>query len=250
MTLIEVIVAAALATIVIGASAALFATADKSALGSQRGAQLLAVADQQIEKIRQEVKTNASGFSGLTMSCDPSNTTCVPVPGSGVNGTLSYNTHVFTDPNHWVSSSSGCGSNSEGFLIESNWDSSNEGALSSVAPWTSCPTGAEPLVVAGGGIVTPYQTVTVGTGSASVYEYVTDTYVGCAGSTVNSSLGACGSSTNSDARRLIVAVVPDNGGSLDSGVNAPQYMSTIFTNPVPSNQVNTSIGLSLGLSLG
>jgi hypothetical protein len=249
MTLVEVIVAAALATLVIGASAMLFATADKSALGSQRGAQLLAVANQQIEKIREEVKTNASGFSGLSMSCDPSSSACVPVPSSGVNGTLSYNSHVYTDPNHWISGSQNCGSNSEGYLIESNWDSSAEGALGSVAAWTGCAAGAEPLLV-GGGIVVPYQTVTVGSGTASVYEYVTDTYVGCAGSSVNSSLSACGSATNNDARRLIVAVVPNNGGSLNSGVNSPQYMSTVFSNPVPSNQVNTTLGLTLGLSLG
>jgi type II secretory pathway pseudopilin PulG len=250
LTLVEVVVAAMLATIVIGASAALFATADNSALGTQRQAQLLAVANQQIEKIRDQVKTNTSGFSALAMSCDPSSAACVPVPSGGSGAQLSYNSNVYTDPNHWVSSSSGCGANNEGYLIESNWDSSDEGPVSSVAPWTGCPTGGEPLLVSAGGIVTPYQTVTVGTGTATVYEYVTETYVGCAGSSVNSSLSACGSSTNSDARRLIVAVVPNNAGSLDRGVNSPQYMSTIFTNPVPSNQVNTSIGLSLGLSLG
>jgi hypothetical protein len=28
------------------------------------------------------------------------------------------------------------------------------------------------------------------------------------------------------------------------------YLSTIFTNPVPSNQVNSSIGLTLGSTIG
>lgn len=246
-TLIEVVVAAGLSALVIGASAALFVNGDNSALASQRQSQLLAVANQQIEQVRQLVKT--TGFSGLAMSCDPSSSACVPVPTGGVNGTLSGSSTVFTDPNHWVASSSGCGTSSEGFYIESNYDNSTEGALANVYPWTGCPTGAEPLYIQGGGFVTPYHTVTVGSGSATVYEYVTETYVGCASQSVNSSLSACGTATNADARRLVVAVVPNNG-ALNQGPNAPQVVSTIFTNPVPSNQVNTSIGLTLGLQLG
>jgi hypothetical protein len=71
--------------------------------------------------------------------------------------------------------------------------------------------------------------------------YVTDTYVGC-----TSAASTCAG----DARRLIVAVVPDNHGRLDIGQNSPAYVSTIFTNPVPSNQSNSSIGLTLGLNIG
>src|SRR5581483_8558610 len=57
-TLIEVVVASALAAIVIGATAALFVTGSNSALGTQRQSQLLAVANQQIESVRQLVKTS------------------------------------------------------------------------------------------------------------------------------------------------------------------------------------------------
>lgn len=240
-SLIEVIVAAALAVIVIGASADLFVQSNDSSLSSQRQAQLIAVADQQIEHIREQVKTNSGGFSALAMRS---------APNAGTSSTLSYSSATHTDPNDFVSSASGCGSSNAGYLIEANYDSSTEGTAAGVAPWSGCAAGAEPLLVQSGGIVTPKQTVGYGSGTATVYEYVTETYVGCGDATVNPSLAACGASTAGDARRLIVAVLPDGVGGFDKGPNSPQYVSTIFTNPVPSNQVNTSIGLTLGVNIG
>ena len=238
-TIIEVMVAAALGALVIGAGAALFAQSNDSALGSQRQSQLLAVADQQIEQIREQVKTNPAGFSALAMSAAPS---------AGTNSTLSYSNTAHVDPNDFVSSSTGCGPNNAGYLIEANYNSTTEGLAPTVSPWTGCATGAEPLVIAAGGIVTPKQTVTLGSGTATVYSYVTDTYVGC---TTAGGLGNCSSATG-DVRRLVVAVVPGNGGRTTNniGPNAPAFVSTIFANPVPTNQVNSSIGLTLGLSLG
>jgi hypothetical protein len=166
-----------------------------------------------------------------------------PAPPS--NSTLSDGSTAHTDHNDFVSSSSGCGSTNAGYLIEANYDSTSEGIAPGFTPWSGCTTGAEPLVVQSGGIVTPKQTnVPVGSDTATVYTYVTETYVGC-----SSSLGSCTAAAG-DARRVIVAVLPNNGGRYDIGQNSPVYLSTIFTNPVPTNQVNNSIGLTLGVNLG
>jgi prepilin-type N-terminal cleavage/methylation domain-containing protein len=233
-TLIEVIVAAMLAAIVIGAGAALFTTGDVSALAAQRQSELIAVADQQIEAIHEAVKVD--GFSALAMQT---------LPAAGSNSTLSYSSTTHTDPDDFVSSSTGCGTSSAGYMIEANYDDTAQGTAPGVSSWSGCPAGAEPLVVASGGIVTAKQTgVTVGSDTATVYTYVTDTYVGC-----SSSLGSCSSATG-DARRVVVAVLLNNSGNHTISQSSPVYVSTIFTNPVPSNQVNSSIGLTVGARLG
>ncbi|MEA2159113.1 MAG: hypothetical protein QOD66_1493 [Solirubrobacteraceae bacterium] len=233
-TMLEVLVAALISAIIIGAGAELFSVGDDSSLAAQRQSALIAVADQQIENIRQSVKTG--GFASLAMST---------APAAPSNSTLSYSSTAHTDPNDFVSSSSGCGATNAGYLIEANYDSTSEGIAPGVAPWSGCTTGAEPLMVQSGGIVTPKQTnVPLGSDTATVYTYVTETYVGC-----SSSLGSCTAAAG-DARRVIVAVLPNNGGRYDIGQNSPVYLSTIFTNPVPTNQVNNSIGLTVGANLG
>ncbi len=234
ITIVEVLVAAMCLALVAGAAATLFITGADSSLASQRQAALISVADQQIQQVRLGVKKN--GFAALAMNA---------APAAGTNATLPYAGTTHTDPNDFVVS---CGS-TLGYLIEANYDNTAEGAPPGVAPWTGCPATstqvAEPLVVQAGGIVTPKLTgVPVGGDTATVYEYVTDTYLGC-----SSSLGNCASATG-DARRVVVAVVPNNHGRYDAGQNAPAYISTIFTNPVPSNQAGGSIGLTLGAKLG
>ena len=47
---------------------------------------------------------------------------------------------------------------------------------------------------------------------------------------------------------MIVAVVPDSPSTF--GQASPVYVSSILTNPVPSNQPNSSVGLTLGLTIG
>jgi prepilin-type N-terminal cleavage/methylation domain-containing protein len=232
-TMIEVLIAAVISVTVIGAGAALFSTGNGSALASQRQGELISVADQQIENIRQAVKVN--GFAALTMKT---------APASGTNSSLSYSSATHTDPNDFVSNSTGCGTSNAGYLIEANYDSSTEGLAPGVASWTGCAMGAEPLVVQAGGIVTALQTVTVGSDTASVYTYVTDTYIGC-----SSALGSCTAAAG-DARRVVVAVLLNNGGRHNIGQNSPVYVSSIFTNPVPTNQINSSIGLTVGATLG
>ena len=107
-----------------------------------------------------------------------------------------------------------------------------------------CDTGYEPLIAASGGLVTPSQTVAVGANTAIVDSFVTQANVGC-----NGSLGS-GNCTN-DARRVTVAVTVSHGnGRYTVAPNSPVYTSTIFTNPTPSNSPNSSVGLTLGLSIG
>jgi type II secretory pathway pseudopilin PulG len=237
-TLIEVIVGAMLLALVVAAATALFISGSDSSLAAQRESQLISVADQQIENVRQIVKT--SGFSALGLSSPP------PTASSA---TVKFNSSTPLDPNSYVTT---CDGNSA-YKIEANYDNSSEGLVSSLPVEPPCTTaGLEPLVT--GGTLPPNPpSVTVGSMTVALYEYVTQTSVGC-----NSSLGSGG--CTGDARRVIVVAVDSQAATRCSstvsinrcslGANAPVYLTTIFTNPTPSNAPNKSIGLTLGLQLG
>jgi Tfp pilus assembly protein PilV len=235
-TLIEVAVAAVIGILIVGALAGLFLTGNDQTLAAQRQSELISVADQQIENVRQAIKVN--GFSALAMSA---------APAAGASTTLSFSSHTYTDPNHFVASS--CGTNG-GYTIETNYDNTSEGTAT-IASWSGCPTGVEPLVVQSGGVVTPQQSsVAVGAGTATVDTYVTDTNLGaCATPTGNTCSGSASTFTG-DARRVIVAVKFNGQTGFNTGDTAPVYVSTVFTNPIPSNQPNGSVGITLGLSIG
>ena len=53
---------------------------------------------------------------------------------------------------------------------------------------------------------------------------------------------------------MIVAVVGNNSYAADHraeiGPNAPVYVSTVFTNPDPSNSPDNPAGVTLGLNIG
>jgi len=247
-TMIEVLIAAVIGVTIVGAVTGLFLTGNDQSLASQRQSELIAVADQQIENIRQEVKTNANGFAALAMSS---------LPATGSSATLSGAPNTYTDPNHFVSASSGCGLGNDGYTIETNYDNTSEG-VATISAWSNCATGVEPLVVQNStltptlptGIVTPQQTsVPVGGGTATVDSYVTDTNIGGCASVGNSCSGAASTYTG-DARRVIVAVFFNGTSRSKTGGDSPVYVSTIFTSPVPSNQTNSSIGITLGAQLG
>jgi prepilin-type N-terminal cleavage/methylation domain-containing protein len=271
-TLIEVIVAAAIAVIVIGASALLFVAGNNGSLSSQRQSELIAVADQQIENIRQLVKTK--GFDALAMSGQPA-----ALPSSISN--VAYSSTSPVDPNSFVATATGCGgSGGKELLIEANYDNTSEGVpvnpqgsgTQGLLPWSNCTSSSaqvgEPLEIISGGFVTPQQNnVAVGSDTATVDTYVTDTYVGCNsggfGGCPSTSGGVVGcnssstwptstttSTTCADARRVTVAVVMNDHGRNDIGPNTPVYISTVFANPSPSNEPTTSIGLTLGLNIG
>jgi hypothetical protein len=246
--MIEVLIAAVIGVTIVGAVTGLFLTGNDQSLASQRQSELIAVADQQIENIRQEVKTNANGFAALAMSS---------LPATGSSATLTGAPNTYTDPNHFVSASSGCGVGNEGYTIETNYDNTGAG-VATIPAWSSCATGVEPLVVQNStltptlptGIVTPQQTsVAVGGGTATVDSYVTDTNIGgCA--SVGSSCSGAATTYTGDARRVIVAVFFNGTTRWKTGGDSPVYVSTIFTNPVPSNQTNSSIGITLGVQVG
>ncbi len=256
-TMIEVIVAVFCLALVVGSVATLFVTGNRSSLAGQRQTALIAVADQQIEAIRNEVKTK--GFAALAMSGAPS---------AASSATLSSDGNVQLDPNYFAVGSTGCGPSNEGFAIETNYDNTSEGAVTGTPTWTGCTNASfaviEPLEILSGGFVTPTQTnVAVGSGTATVDTYVTDTYVGC-----TSTLGGCptvsgntvsgcsfptstaSSTACADGRRVIVAVVPSPSARQDAAQNSPVYVSTVFTNPTPSNTPTTAIGINLGAGIG
>lgn len=222
-SMIEVMIAMLLSVIVAGATAELLVTGSHASGASQRQTELVAVADQQIENIRQQVKTNAAGFASLAMTSAPSHSTDP------------------TNPNYFV------GDSNTSYLIENNYDVPSAGTVTGVPTFTGVTAGAEPLYVSAGGFVMPLQTgVQVGgsTATASVYSYVTSTFVGC-------NTAALGGTCAGDARRVVVAVKLDQVGSNKNlGQNTPTYASTTFTNPVPSNQPNSTVGITLGLNVG
>jgi len=266
-TLIEVLMAALILVLVIAAASALFVRGSDASLSTQRESQAISIADQEIETIREQVKTD--GFDSLAMSSQPSTGSSGTLANDGLTGLGS--TH--TDPNYFVSTGqNGCGSSNAGYAIEADWDDTSQGPASGVTPFSGCTDTAsaidEPLEVLSGGFVTPQQTnVTVGSYTATIDTYVTDTYVGC-----NASLGGCpvttsgsvsgcswpsgtsASTTCADARRVIVAVVVNGGYASDHraeiGPNSPVYVSSVFTNPDPSNSPDNPAGVTLGLNIG
>ena len=53
-----------------------------------------------------------------------------------------------------------------------------------------------------------------------------------------------------DVRRVVVAVQLDATNQLNNNrKQTPQYLTTVITNPVPSDQVNNAIGLRIGLNV-
>lgn len=267
-TLIEVVVAALIVGLIAAATATLMVHGSDSSIAAQRQSQLISVADQQIENIRAEVKTR--GFNALAMSGLPA---ALP---SGFPSS-SFNSNSPTDPSSFVHVKSGCGSSGEELWIQSNYDDTTEGApvnpqntaKPGVTPWSGsgCTNAGsevgEPLEILSNGFVQPQQTsVTVGSDTAVVDTYVTDTYVGCNSTfsgcpTVSGGAVTCSSwptTTSStpcgDARRVVVAVVLNDHSRYTIGPSTPVYVSSIFTNPTPSNTPTTSIGLTLGVQLG
>jgi type II secretory pathway pseudopilin PulG len=265
-TVVEVLVAALMMSIVVGAAAVMFAHGSHASVATQRQSQLISVADQQIENIRQQVKTN--GFNALAMSGQPA-----ALPGTIPN--TSYSSTLKADPNAFASSATGCGSQNKQLLIEANYNNTAEGVPLNpqdvtkvgLLPWVNCTNTSsqlgEPLEILSNGFVTPQQTVTVGSDTAVVDTYVTDTYVGCNSTAFGNCPSTSGgsvscaswpstttSTTCGDARRVVVAVVLNDHGRYDLGPSGPVYQSAVFTNPTPSNEPSSAIGFTVGGKIG
>jgi type II secretory pathway pseudopilin PulG len=267
--LIEVLVAALmLGVLVIGASG-LLVTGENGSAAAVTNTQLVAVAEQQLQTIADEVKTQ--GFAALAMSTAPSHTPSSPLVSDATTQSL---------PSYFVDAGTengGCGVDNVGFDIEEDWDDTSAGVASGVNPWSGCTHTstviAEPLeVISGGFVPAAGQTVSVGGRTATVYTYVTDTYVGCVNNSTNTAscpttdattglVSGCTTAASwpssinastpcADARRVTVAVVPASSARLNVGRLSPVYESTVFTAPTPSNAPSGTLGLTLGLQLG
>jgi prepilin-type N-terminal cleavage/methylation domain-containing protein len=281
-TLVEVMVAALVLVIAFTALAAVFIGGQNESSSTVEEAQLINVADQQIEQVR--AATANAGFGNLALTATPT----APSAPTSVGQTWST-------PNSFVegSSASGCGTTGFDFEIANNYDSvttSGSGPYGATptnfVPWASCSQG-EPLEVVSSGLInvqnnntpptgtptscssatiySPCQ-VLVGNTTLDVYTYVTDSYVGCATGTSSSAACPTINSTGSvktssctfpssvtsstpcaDARRVTVAVVPMLSHTLAR--LTPVYVSTVFTNPTPSSSQQSAVGLTLGVEL-
>ncbi len=218
-TMIEALVAMVLALVVIGGMASLFANNQNSSLATQRQSELVTVAQQQIEQLRQQVKVN--GFSALAMTSAPSASSDP------------------TDPGYYVTDSA------NSYFIAANWNDANKtasGVAANIATYTGgTSAGSEPLCTSSTGVVSPTPTPVIeGSNTVQVSTIVTQTNVGATPTTAT----PC----SDDARRVIVAVKFVNTSTAKNlGPNTPLYVSTIFTNPVPTNQASGAVGLSLGV---
>ncbi len=215
LTFIEVLVGLLVSLIIIGASSEFFVLSNRSALSGRRQVSALALAQSQIEKIRQQVKQN--GFTTLAMSS---------VPAKAGPDTDASSPTDFT--------------NSAGttWEVHENYDS----------PGTILAT--ESLIT--GGTISPVQTVTGSDGvTAKVYTFVTQTTDICQIGVTGCSAAGVTTSSNLDVRRVVVAVVLNaaTGQGQSGGPNRPQYLTTLITNPVPSSQVNAVNGLRIGLNV-
>lgn len=232
--MIELIVAIFISIVVIGALALMFVKSTDSSLASQRQISRFSVLEQQMDRIRGTVKQY--GFTALALTSAPT---------AGVTPSTDP-----TNPNDFVSGSS-C---AQTFTVESNYNLTTElfptGQTVADSPESllvnGCTVGGNAI---SGGQLAPVQYADLATGTtsaslpsgdpyATVYTYVTQTNTaGCNNLLVN---GTC----TGDVRRVILAVVL-NSQATDPGANYPAYSTTLFANPVASNQTNTASGLKL-----
>lgn len=277
-TIVEVLVAAVILILVAAAGTTLFVGGADSSVAAQRRSQMISIADAQIETIREEVKVK--GFASLAMTGAPSALSTSTIPNTVPTGD-EVDPYFFAKN---LGTSAGCGTDGWEYQISANYDLASGGTptvpstgASGVTSWQSCTSGYEPMEILSGGFVTPQQTLTPANDSAVTDNYVvdtfvTDTYLPCntstcpavtssgSGSSTVETVACPGSSsfpttTSSstvcaDARRVTVAVALDDHGKAAIGQATPVYLSTVFTNPTPSNEPTTSIGLTLGLQLG
>jgi prepilin-type N-terminal cleavage/methylation domain-containing protein len=221
-TLIEVMIAMLVTLIAMGALAAGFARNSDSALAGQRQATAVAIAQRRMEQIHSTV--TRYGFDALALTSSP------PSHSGAIAASPA-------DPNDFVTTAGN-------YLIETNYNDTSQGEISSV------PAAGEPLVVdATNGKLVTTSTITVGGVTGTVNTYVTQATLPC-----NSGSGATGLGlpcAANDGKRVVVAVRLNNPGSAKNiGVNTPTYLTSIFSNPVPSNQPSSSIGLRVGLNVG
>jgi prepilin-type N-terminal cleavage/methylation domain-containing protein len=234
-TMIEVMISMLVASFVTAMALVLINTDTQGSLASQRQAQLLSVAQQQIEQIRQMVKQ--SGFSSLAISGSNASSSYTPPPDPVFPHTS------ITDPKRDPVSPDdfiqGYTTSSASLLIMETYHDETSGTIAGTPT-----TGEQLLFDAANGKVQPMSTnVSVGgSATATVWRFVTQRTETC-----NTALsGSC----TGDSRRVVVAVRLDNATSSQNiGPNTPIYMTTVVDNPVPSNAPSQGNGLRIGVSI-
>jgi type II secretory pathway pseudopilin PulG len=245
-SLVEAIVGAMISALIAGAVAMGLVESNDSSLATQRQTQLVSVLEARIEWIHQllaqEYTTN--GFGVIALSTNPP---------KGKDNSLPVDP---TDPNDFVvhhneSYKTEAGKKTwEGFLIEKNYNNTEKGVISGA----SATEGEQLDVDANNGKIPgenfvdlttekTYTTEKEAAGSGHPYAVV-NTYVTLDPEDVSEVTGGCNTtagteSTAEDARRVIVAARYHPAGEGVLADTTPQYVTTLLTNPTPSNQCQT-----------
>jgi prepilin-type N-terminal cleavage/methylation domain-containing protein len=234
-TVIEVLVAMVLSLTVITALSAAFVIGNNGSLGGQRQVQLLPLAQQQLENVRQA--SVRYGFADVFLNASPGSPDAT-IPQSPLNP----DDYVNTSTTPWD------------YYIEENYNNNGGNISTNVA--TGTPSTGEPLIIGTASTSTPgiapisSSVAAGGGGTATVYTFITKVNDAC-NSALTSTMGGSSCSTTAaqqDLRRVVVAVLYNNPTSQTP--HAPEYATTILSNPVPSNQVNSHDGLRLGVNIG
>jgi hypothetical protein len=250
--LVEALMGALLSVLIAGAVAMGLVEGNDSSLATQRQTQLVSVLEARIEWIHQLLaqEYTTTGFAAIAMSSDPEKPKDASLPRDPA------------DPNdfilHWNQSfktkEKGEGSR-DTFLIEKNYNNTEQGIISG-----SSANGEELDVDPASGKIPTENFVDLATektystkeaAAASGHPYaVVNTYVTLDTQDVSQVTGGCNTnaatgSTAEDARRVIVAARYHPAGEGVLADSTPQYVTTLLTNPTPSNQCQNAEGFTI-----
>jgi type II secretory pathway pseudopilin PulG len=255
LTLIEVLIGTMIMVAIAAAMAMGLINNEESALATQRQAQVVTVLQDRTEWVRQLLRESytSKGFSAVALTQNPA---------KGEQSSLPSNP---PDPNDYIThyggsgyTTAGASGTPEGFRIEKNYNNIGEelvkGATSDGETLEVDPTN---------GKVPPVSYVDLLTGKSFTSEAevpaghpyaIVNTYVTVAKEVVSSAESSCtttaGTGSNSnDARRVIVAARIHPSGPSNADVSTPQYATTLLTNPIPSNQCQSSTGLEVHFNI-
>jgi type II secretory pathway pseudopilin PulG len=251
VSLVEVMVGALITALVAGAVAVALVNSNDSALATQRQAQLVAVLQNRMEWIHQLFSETypSAGFAAVALSQNPPKAKDASLPRDPEDPNDFI---VGYDPNYQTPAAK---KPYEGFLIEKNYNGTEQGLV------TNASAEGEQLQVesASGKIASvsffdpttgeKYNSEEAAVASGRPFAIV-NTYVTLASEDVSQVAGGCATpsgtgSTAADARRVIIAarLHPPNSGA--KSYSAPQYATTLLTNPTPSSQCQHASGLIL-----
>jgi type II secretory pathway pseudopilin PulG len=249
VSLVEVMVGALITALIAGAVAVALVNSNDSALATQRQAQLVAALQNRMEWIHQlfsETYTS-TGFAAVALSQNPhkGKDSSLPRAPEDPNDFI-----VGYDPNYQTAAAK---KPYEGFLIEKNYNGTEQGLVTNASA-----EGEQLQVDSASGKITSESLVDPATGKtfkseeealASGRPYaIVNTYVTLATEDVSQVPGGCltsagAGSTAGDARRIIIAARLHPPESQARSYSAPQYATTLLTNPTPSSQCQHAYGL-------